>query len=241
MRRIALIIGNSGDKNNQGEYLEGVKQDIKNYKEFLLSKIGGQWYDDEIIVSLDETKAQIQNKIITLNQNRYDFVFILFSGHGSYSDSRQCRKLYVFNESIYEDDLTYLAPRQITILDTCANIEKDEITLSLEYIYENSKFASMLKNYRKRYEDAILKCPEQQIILYSSSINESSSDDSELGGFFAYSLLKVAKNNINSELNSKEAYLSAKELVQKKTKNQQNPQCMCIKSGTILPFSIKGN
>ncbi len=35
IRRKALIIGNSGDKNNPKEYLEGVKKDVDNYKHFL--------------------------------------------------------------------------------------------------------------------------------------------------------------------------------------------------------------
>ena len=67
---------------------------------------------------------------------------------------------------------------------------------------------------------------------------ESSNDDSELGGYFAYSLLKVAENNTQNILNSKEAYHYAKIIVQKQTNNEQNPQCKCIKSDNILPFSL---
>jgi len=238
MRRKALIIGNSGGKKNQEQYLEGVQQDVKKYKKFLLANIGGKWHEDEIIVSMDETKLQVTNKIATLKNAKYDFVFILFSGHGRYSSSKGCRKLYMFDDSIYEDELTYLAPKQITILDTCANIEKEEIlTESMESLAKNRTFAGMLTDYRKKYENAITLCPQQQVILYSSSIDESSRD-SELGGLFAYNLLKVAQNNEKDVLNSREAYLIAKQAVQNKTKMTQNPSYDFIKSGSVLPFSL---
>lgn len=241
MKRQALIVGNSGDKNNPKEYLEGVQQDIKNYKQFLLSKTGGQWHDNEILVSLDETKTQVENKIASLKNGKYDFVFILFSGHGSYSSLKECRKLYIFNDFIYENDLLNLAPRQITIIDTCANFEHEQITASMEALDERLTFKAMLIDYRKKYENAILGCQTQQVVLYSSSINEASGDDSELGGYFAYNLLKVAQANRQDVLNCREAYLSTKRVVQAKTDNKQNPQCQCIKSPDILPFSLGKN
>jgi hypothetical protein len=242
MRRKALIIGNSGDKKNPNEYLEGVEKDIKNYKDFLLSPIGGLWNKEEISVSLNETKEQIRKELIALKQNKYDFVFILFSGHGSYSSFKQCRKLYIFDDFIYEEEIRNLSSRQIIILDTCAKIEND-LVISTEsaLLSENYNLTKGYVNFRENYEKAILSMPEQEVILYSSSINEFSTDDSELGGYFAYNLLVSAKENTNNVLSCKEAYLQAKDIVQKKTHNKQNPSCVCIKTSSILPFSIKGN
>lgn len=242
MKRIALIIGNSGDKKNPDEYLEGVEKDINNYKKFLLSSIGGLWYENEILVSLNETKEQIQKKIITLKQNKYDFVFILFSGHGSYSSFKQCRKLYIFDDFIYEEQLRNLSSRQIIILDTCAKIEEDfVISTESGLLSENYNLIKGHVNFRENYEKAILSMPEQEVILYSSSIDEYSRDDTELGGYFAYNLLVSAKQNTKNVLSCKEAYSYAKDIVQKKTHNKQNPKCDCIKTSSILPFSIKGN
>jgi len=239
MKRKALIIGNSGDKNNPKEYLEGVKKDVTNYNSFLQSNIGGKWYDHEIVLSLDETKNEVLKKISTVKQEQNDFVFILFSGHGSYSIWKECRKLYLFDEYLYEDDLTYLAHRQITILDTCAGVENDLLTESMESFAMDNTFRKALTDYRKKYEHEISKCPNQQAILYSSSIDESSNDDSELGGYFAYTLLNVARENQQDVLNCKEAYFYAKKIVQEKTNNEQNPQSKLIKSDNILPFSLK--
>lgn len=239
MKRKALIIGNSGDKNNPKEYLEGVKKDVSNYNSFLQSGIGGKWYDHEIVLSLDETKDQVLKKISTIKQEHNDFVFILFSGHGSYSSWKECRKLYLYDEYLYEDDLTYLAHKQVTILDTCAGVENDLLTESMESFAMDNAFRKALTDYRKKYEDEISKCPKQQAILYSSSINESSNDDSELGGYFAFTLLNVAKENKQDVLSCKEAYFYAKKIVQKKTNDEQNPQSKLIKSDDILPFSLK--
>jgi len=239
MKRKALIIGNSGDKNNPKEYLEGVKKDVNNYNTFLQSNIGGKWYQHEIVLSLDENKNQVLKKFEDIKKENNDFIFILFSGHGSYSSWKECRKLYIYDDYIYEDDLTNIARKQITIFDTCAGIENDLILegTDLKSRASLNKFAST-KNYRKIYEDDISNCPNQQVVLYSSSISESSNDDSELGGYFAYSLLKVAKNNTQNILNIKEAYYHAKIIVQKQTNNEQNPQCKCIKSDNMLPFSL---
>ena len=173
---------------------------------------------------------------------QYDFVFILFSGHGSYSSFKQCRKLYIFDDFIYEEQLRNLSSRQIIILDTCAKIEEDfVISTESGLLSENYNLIKGHVNFRENYEKAILSMPEQEVILYSSSINEFSTDDSELGGYFAYNLLVFAKENTNNVLSCKEAYLQAKDIVQKKTHNKQNPSCVCIKTSSILPFSIKGN
>jgi len=240
MKRRALIIGNSGNNNNPKEYLEGVKKDVANYHKFLKSNIGGNWYEQEIILSLDETKKQVINKIEKIKNENPDLLFVLFSGHGSYSKLYECRKLYLFDEHIYEKDLTYITDKQVTILDTCAGIEDDLILDSITMMESKASFEDYKtpKNYRILYQNAVMQCPSQQVVLYSSSIDESSQDDSELGGYFAYNLLKVAQNNKQEILNSKEAYFYAKKIVQEKTKKEQNPQCSCIKSEKILPFSI---
>jgi len=250
MKRKALIIGNSGDKNNRKEYLEGVNKDVKNYNNFLQSNIGGAWDSNEIVVSLDETKDQLLKKISQIKEESNDFIFVIFSGHGGYSLYKECRKLYIYDKNssiydnydfIYEEDLLYMADKQITIMDTCADVEDDLLkeSMTMDSMIAHESYSNDRFYYRIQYENVIKQSPRQQVVLYSSSINESSNDDSELGGYFAYNLLKVAKRNKNSILSSKEAYFKAKDIVQAKTNNEQNPQCRCIKSEKSLPFSIK--
>ena len=208
MKRKALIIGNSGAPE---EYLEGVKKDVQNYYKFLKSNIGGKWHEDEIVISLDETKEQVLKKVENIKKENNNFIFLLFSGHGSYSRWKECRKLYLYDDFIFENEIIHIANKQITILDTCAGVEDDIPIHSTEITMEsiNAKYKTF-KDYRRIYERAIMDCPNQQVILYSSSIDETSQDDSELGGYFAYNLLKVAINNKEEILNSRLAYLLAK-------------------------------
>ena len=129
--------------------------------------------------------------------------------------------------------------RQIIILDTCAKIEEDfVISTESGLLSENYNLIKGHVNFRENYEKAILSMPEQEVILYSSSIDEYSRDDTELGGYFAYNLLVSAKQNTKNVLSCKEAYSYAKDIVQKKTHNKQNPQGEFIKTSNILPFSL---
>lgn len=230
MNMKALLIGNTGEN---GE-LEGVNQDLINYKNFLKSVNGGSWNDKDIIVSKDENIYEIRNKISEL-RNKYNFIFTLFTGHGTYDFENKCRKLYIFDDYILENDLINLSRKQITILDSCANIEYLPKILLESSLENEAKIIKKLLN-RMKYEELISKCEYQQVILYSCEIDESSKDNSELGGLFAYNLLEAAYHS-KKDLTSKEAYLIAKKEVSKLTNNEQNPCSNCIKS-TTLPFSI---
>jgi hypothetical protein len=241
MKRRALIIGNSG-KNSDNQYLGGVEKDVSNINKFLLLNIGGKWNEDEIIISLDESKNIIDAYIEQIKNEYNDYVLIVFSGHGAYSQRKECRMLEIGNDILYEDELLYLSQKQIIVFDTCASLEKD---LLIESAMESIKFDSISFinrniDYRKKFETEILKSPKQQNILYSSSIDESSEDDTELGGYFIYELLKSAKNNTQDVLNIKSAFFEAKSKVQEKTRYEQNPQMKSskLKNG-YLPFSIK--
>ena len=239
MRRKALIIGNAGNKD---EFLLGVSKDVNNYKNFLLSNQGGDWYEHEIILSLNDTKEEVENKIKTLKNDSSDFSFVVFTGHGSYSQLRQCRKLYINDDSIYENDLIYSTEKQITILDTCAGIENDIITESTLSTQSMDSFMNKSNiNYRKTYEHAILQCMNQQIILYACDIDESSADTSK-GGLFSYYLINTAyKNKLSEIFNSQEAYIKTDLLVQNDARTKQNPQYFNNnKFGKILPFAVRG-
>jgi hypothetical protein len=187
-------------------------------------------------------KNTVDEYIEQIKKENNDYLFIVFSGHGAYSERKECRKLEINNADLYEDELLYLCKRQTTVLDTCANIESDlleEIRFD-SIVYELANIKNMTIDYRKIFEQEILKSVNQQNILYSSSINESSGDDTELGGYFIYELLKSAKNNIQDTLSIKSAFFEAKSKVQIKTGYEQNPQMKSLKlKDGYLPFSIK--
>lgn len=239
MKKRALIIGNAGNKD---EFLLGVSKDINNYKRFLLSNIGGDWYEDEIYISLDETKEEVKAKIAKLEDEKNEFTFIVFTGHGSFSTLKNCRKLYINNDYIYESDLLYLSKKQILIIDTCAGIEND---LSIEATSESDTMDSLRKNasieHRIIYENYIKECLEQQNILYACDIDESSADTSK-GGLFSFYLIETADtNSSNRVLDTQQAYIKTERLIQSDLRTEQNPQYFnSNKHSNKLPFSIKG-
>lgn len=237
MKRKALIIGNAG---NEDEFLLGVSKDVNNYKKFLLSNQGGKWYEHEINISLDETKAEVEAKINKIKHENNDFMFIIFTGHGSFSQLKKCRKLYINDDYIYESDLLYSANKQITVIDTCAGIEND---LICENKFESFGMESFRKiasqNHRQVYENNIYLCLEQQNILYACDVNETSADTSK-GGLFSYYLIETAYNNVLEVLDTQKAYIKTDILVQDDHRTKQNPQYFnSARHSKKLPFSIK--
>ena len=240
MKRVALIIGSAGPPD---EYLPGVKVDVKEYKKFLLSPWGGNWYKEEIITSLDENIYTVYKHIQLVRMTHPDFAFVVFTGHGYYDSEREERVLMIGNDELYESELRGLAPRELLIIDSCAGIEEE--IYKGEVLVEGLEKIGELIDYRKLYENAIEKCPPQEIILYASSPGEYSEDTSK-GGLFSRSLLEIAYNEKIYEilrvdtLNALKAWELASEVVRKLSDGKQNPDYLAtVRSGKKLPFSIR--
>ncbi len=236
MKKRALIIGSSGSGDS---FLPGVERDINNLQEFLKSDLGGQWFKSEIVSLYNPTKLKLKEEIDKLKSLDLDFSFVFFSGHGEYSNRMKCRRLYLTStDFIYETDILKIAPKQLTIIDSCAK-EDDMI---LEDIMEKSaalESFSSHKKYRRIYESSIESCTPQAINLYSCDIDEYSQDTSK-GGMYAANLIKIASSLSNNKIVSAlEAHQATSELVSKKTHGEQNPQYLCtVKFGPKLPIAV---
>lgn len=239
MKRKALIIGNSGKKNTD-EYLPGVKNDVKNFVNYLKSNNGGRWVDNEILISLDDSINEVKRKIDNFKNSYADYAFVVFSGHGSFSTNFNCRKLYIFDDYILESSILKTSSKQLTVIDTCAGIENDtrmltEGNLSMEHALSKNE---RTKDYRFLFEQAIQKCSPQQIILYSCEKGQSSADAEE-GGLYSYNLLRVGSENTKELLTSLESHVIAKDLVEKDIRTDQKPTSfLSLRTGNKLPFSI---
>jgi len=234
MKRIALIIGSSGSPD---EFLPGVEVDVRSYRNFLLSPVGGQWYQNEIITLLDEDILIVRDAIAKIRNYRPDFAFVVFAGHGYYFTRNTQRVLMVGSDELYENELRKLAPRELLIIDTCAGMEKEiyKEEAMVEGLIKTAKFI----DYRKIYEEAIKRCLPQEIILYGSSPGEYSADTPR-GGLFSKTLLEVAYNNNKFEiLTALVAWKLAAEKVKKLSDGRQNPDYFAtVRFGKKLPFSL---
>lgn len=178
MNRKALLIGNSNG-------LSGVKKDISNWESFLTSDIGGKWLPSEIDVEMNPSKISLMSKINTL-KHRYDFVLVVYSGHGAYSQGT-ILEINSNEEYVFESDLKGIAPRQISVFDCCRAVEtiQNSIKESVRNLSVKNQFTS---NIRQDYETRIMQAIPQQVSLYACSIGECAYDSND-GGYYTKNLL----------------------------------------------------
>lgn len=238
MKRYSIIIGCAGLGR---QYRLGIEKDVDNFVEYLKSNKGGGWYDSEILPLKNENKNTILEAINNA-KNKYNYVLVVFSGHGNYSKYLNKRRLYT-NEGdfFYETDIQGIASKQLTIIDSCACVEhevsEESIIKSFSAITENLYFK---KDYRKLFDEWIESCPNQTIEMYSCEEGEESSDTGN-GGLYAYNLI-LAAIKTDEELSCLNAHEISKQKVIETAKNkgnQQNPTYISSnKHGNVLPFSL---
>lgn len=179
MNRKALLIGNSNG-------LPGVKKDISKWHSFLMSNLGGRWFSSEIDIEMNPSKTMLLSKLDSM-KNKYDFVIIVYSGHGAYS-KETILEINNKEELIFENNLKNIAPRQISVFDCCRGIVQmgDLIDESSRTFDTKSQ---VYADIRQDYETRIMKAIPQQISLYACSIGESAYDSND-GGYYTKNLLK---------------------------------------------------
>ncbi len=180
MNRKALLIGNSNG-------LPGVKKDIFKWQNFLKSDIGGGWFPQEIDVEMNPSQKSLISKI-NMFKGQYDFVIVVFSGHGAYSKGT-ILEINGEEEYIFEDDLKNIAPRQISVFDCCRGVVRTVQDSINDLRRFNIKRRS--NDIRQDYETRIMQAIPQQISLYACSVGESAYDSND-GGYYTKNLLKSA-------------------------------------------------
>lgn len=232
VRRIALIIGDSG---GASEHLPGVELDVKSYKNFLMSSFGGNWRKNEIIILLNKSIYFIKNLISSVKGKKYDFAFVVFTGHGYYSQYAEQRMLIVRKYGLYkkyekyelyEEELMNLAPKEILIIDSCAGMQEEIFPPPIAPIAEGIEGAVVgIDRFRQIYDNAIKDSHPQQIVLYASSPGEKAIDTPK-GGLFSKALLEIAYSYSSNKsiLNAITVGKLARKKVKYISKGKQNPQ-----------------
>jgi hypothetical protein len=211
MKRKALLVGNTTG-------LPGVKHDIERFSRFLQSNRGGAWQQTEIQVMVRPPLADLKNAIAQARLLRPDYMIVLFSGHGGYLRSTQLQ-INRSAELIDERELQELAPRQLNIYDCC----RDVITESLQKAEEalTAMALDSASGVRQKYDNRIMQAAEQQALLYSCRIGESSIDTGD-GALYLGELLASARtvSYSNPFLTVGEAHEYAIEQLEKKQVKQ---------------------
>lgn len=182
MKRKAILIGNTSG-------LQGVQVDISRFTSFLTSNTGGAWYESEIDVLQNERKSSLLQKIDVLKRQSFDYVIVLFSGHGG--QLRQTvLELNSSGETIEETALRGIATRQLNIYDCCRAFPSTVTKRAMEAL--SASFSESVNLHRRRFDDRIMQAIPQQALLYSCSIGQVSYDTSN-GGVYLGHLLKAAQ------------------------------------------------
>jgi len=233
MNRKALIISNPGELGDM-HYCKGVFKDVENYRNFLLSPIGGLWTSSEIENLHKPSLLKVRNCLSGLSG--YGYVFIVFTGHGWYSKERGSTILQLSKGQDFDSaELRRGALKQTVILDCCREIHTSALLSKM--VLENAKIALKIHpdRCRRYYDQRIVECENGLVMLYSCSRGEVSGDDSERGGYYSYNLIEdvrrvanyvdIDTNNGNYSICSVvQAHEQTEESVSKISGGRQHPQ-----------------
>jgi hypothetical protein len=248
VKRKAVIISNPGESGDES-YCAGVLKDVVNYKSFLLSAIGGVWFDSEIDLLPRPSASDVRKKLNTLSS--YDYSLIIFTGHGYHCTIRDSSILALSDkDEIDSDELIGASSKQTIILDCCRESYPTTRTMIMDAM-KVAKSMPLLspEDCRKFYNGRIHDCSVGVTVMYSCDVDELSGDDSRRGGYYSSSLIEVSeewarRNGTDTSkyadiLSVAQAHSSALPIVQTLARpREQNPQIKKTRTGPYFPFCI---
>lgn len=230
--RKAVLIGCPGDRNN---FLEGVKQDIKNICNYLKSDKGGAWYDSEIEVIYNPTFDKVSSVVHSVN---VDYTFIYFSGHG-FTNTDDHRMLCLKDYDMSDKFLLNESPRQLIIVDACRNYIAPGITGIPDFGEQWDHFDAT-SPIHDLFDKYIENSPNGKLIIHATKQGEFSYD-SPNGGYFTQALLHVStriKNKNNCDPVHIYRILDYIPTVLQRHNNYQVPSITFRKGNLMVPFAF---
>lgn len=251
--RRAILVSNPGEV-GQANYCKGVYVDIKNYQRLMTSPEGGAWEAPEIIYLDRPTKGDLRAHLVTAAS--YNYVFVMFTGHGWYSQQDKDRILELRNgEQIASLELSQGAKKRTVILDCCQRVHPESLLESdarkMAFSQSSRARTPSAATCRRLFFDSIQRAPEGIVKMTSCAIGEVSSDDDTRGGRYNASLIesidewtaleaRKAHSTGPAELPIVAAHESAAALTRNLSANQQNPTIDKPKSSPYFPIAVFG-
>ncbi|WP_146680170.1 caspase family protein [Oceanococcus atlanticus] len=248
MNKKILLISNPGEPGAEN-YCEGVNVDVREYKSYFTSPIGGAWTADEIR-HLDRPRVDDVRQEISALAN-LDYSLVIFCGHGWYSatDSSTILELRA-GQSMDEAELRYQGAKRTILLDCCRKVYRE--SLKEELLAKSLNFCEDHRlsgaECRKYYESAISNASAGLVILHACDVNETAGDDSKRGGYYSDGLRRSALDwdratAIDLSQNYRicsvvESHGNASELVGRRSGGRQNPQIEKPRSKPYFPFAV---
>jgi len=235
--RKAVLVGDSGSPSN---FLAGVEVDIRNYRDYLKSPIGGSWKDSEIELLIGKSGTEVRNYISSLYN---DYIFVAYSGHGGFKRSISSTvielKGYDYPESILENSS---CSWQLNILDTCRSIIKEQ-PLMKGFSALNEAVSGVTSDTSVFFLNAFGDLEKGLMKIYSAGIGEAANEEPNEGGLYTYNELKISvnhgkTNNLGTYANINEIFNATKPVVQQKSNYRQNPEFLAGRRRYFPPFAM---
>ncbi|WP_020003295.1 caspase family protein [Brachyspira innocens] len=234
MERLAILISDFGEEND----IMYTKEDIKNFRFFLQSNIGGAWRNDEIVCLCNPNKSKIEK----LSNIECDYTITMVSSHGGVS--KEDGQLYLYINNMMYKDISFKnqSKKQLIIFDCCRSYIPEEEYFSEKVIRESTESSEIMISdlYRNKYNDHIKKSDDGIIVLYSCQIDQASDGRNETGSYFINSLIEASKIGLRSKyiVTVKDALYLSKECIQKYPTNQV-PEINAMKRNVYFPIAVR--
>jgi hypothetical protein len=179
LRRIAFLIGSAESRHGR---LDGVLQDKRRLKSFLLSPAGGAWRDPEIQL-LDKPEADDLRRRLDAAAQQADFMLLHFGGHGCvYEGSDDTTICLNDKEEVTAGQLRTRISRQILFIDCCRKLIKrvalpEEVEKRAFAALDVTRQAAYVESCRAKYDAAIEAAELGYSVAFSCSVNEAANDD----------------------------------------------------------------
>lgn len=239
MKRRALVI--YCDNTESGE-LPGPAADNTNIREFLTSKLGGEWLPNEILSLNNPTIFGVRQAVRDFLSD-CDYSFVVFSGHGFIDSHDQQQYVELIDGDIKISELVGNASRQTMIIDACRGFFTRAPQTGLMGIRAMSEKSSNNRSTRLLFDSLVKQCEEGISILYSADVNQSATD-SDKGGAYLYSLIEVCRNwgktnGGDHVLDIKSAHNAAIPFMKDNFITNQNPVMKDEKRLKYYPLAVK--
>lgn len=237
MIRRALIIGSPDDQ------IQGVYDDMRNYRRFFESASGGGWYSHEITTLECPSSSLVKEHVASMKNA--DYSIVVFAGHGYYSAARRCTMLELRkNDHIEDYALKVGSPRHTLIIDACRVVVQDLVMKkAMEALVARFDTANSIGS-RLMFDKAVQASAPGLATMYSCALNETAGDIAGTGGRYSSSLLAAseewAESTYSGVLPVSDAHERAAHGTILHSGGRQNPVGEFPRSVPRFPFAVKG-
>jgi hypothetical protein len=240
MKRRALIVYCNDTSSG---VLPGPEADNANLRQHLISNLGGDWYENEILSLSNPTTIQVINSVKN-HLKGADYTLFAFSGHGYLNmDDNNRQYLELSDGDISIKQVITEVRRQAIIIDACRGFYSPStsiLTKGFEEAYDN---LTGKVSTRKLFDHYLMNCEEGLTVLYAANENQTATD-SDNGGVYLLSILKVCElwqssGSSKNIFSLKDAHLFGIKYMNQNFDTIQKPTMNSEKRMRFYPFAVK--